>query len=191
MSTNRKSIAIDMDGVIADTVMQFINWYERDYGIRLEKDAFHGKPEKEVMPEGVMKKIVYSAGFFRDVPVMEGAKEAVQELMQNFDVYIVSAAMEFPQSLKEKYEWLQEHFPFISWRNIVFCGYKGIVATDYMIDDFAHNLDFCKGKTFLFTAGHNIGIDKHTRVNNWKEVMDLLKKELVADEMYYLLDHAI
>ena len=69
-----------MDGVIADTVMQFINWYERDYGIRLGKDAFHGKPEKEVLPEDVMRKIVYSAGFFRDVPVMEGAKEAVQEL---------------------------------------------------------------------------------------------------------------
>jgi 5'(3')-deoxyribonucleotidase len=167
-----------MDGVIADTVMQFINWYERDYGIRIEKDAFHGKAENEVLPDGLLRKLVYSTGFFRNVPVMEGAQEAVRELMQNFDVFIVSAAMEFPQSLSEKYEWLQEHFPFISWKNIVFCGDKSVIGTDYMIDDFAYNLDCCKGKTFLFTAGHNIGIDKHTRVNNWKEVMELLKKEL-------------
>ena len=178
MNSKRKSIAIDMDGVIADTVMQFINWYERDYGIRIDKEAFHGKVESAVLPDGVLRKIVYSVGFFREVPVMEGAQEAVKELMQNFDVFIVSAAMEFPQSLPEKYEWLHEHFPFIGWRNIVFCGDKSVIATDYMIDDFVHNLDCCKGKTFLFTAGHNIGIDKHTRVNNWKEVMELFKKEL-------------
>lgn len=178
MSTNRKSIAIDMDGVIADTVMQFISWYERDYGVRVEKHAFHGKPEREVFPEGVLEKLVFSQGFFRDVPVMEGAQEAVLELMENFDVYIVSAAMEFPQSLAEKYEWLKEHFPFISWKNIIFCGDKSIIGTDYMIDDYAHNLDGCKGKTLLFTAGHNVHIDRHIRVNDWKEVMELLKKEL-------------
>lgn len=181
MDTKRKSIAIDMDGVIADTVMQFINWYERDYGVRLEKDAFNGKDENEVLPDGIVKKILYSPGFFRNVPVMKGAQEALLELMQHFDLYIVSAAMQFPQSLPEKYEWLGEHFPFISWRNIIFCGDKTVIATDYMIDDFAYNLDCCKGKTFLFTAGHNLGIDKYTRVNNWEEVKGLLKKELLDD----------
>ena len=57
-----------MDGVIADTVLQFINWYEKDYGIKIGTDAFYGRPEIEVFPEGVMKKIVYSPGFFRNVP---------------------------------------------------------------------------------------------------------------------------
>jgi len=89
----------------------------------------------------------------------------------------VSAAMEFPQSLTEKYEWLQEHFPFISWRNIIFCGDKSIINTDYMIDDHVKNLDYCKGKTFIYTAGHNIHIDRHTRVNNWDEVVQLLEQE--------------
>ena len=178
MNTNRKSIAVDMDGVIADTVLQFIIWYERDYGVTIGKDAFHGKPEKEVLPEGVMKKIVYSPGFFRNVPVMEGAQDALLQLMKDFDIYIVSAAMEFPQSLFEKYEWLREHFPFISWRNIIFCGDKSVIGTDYMIDDHVRNLDCCKGKTLMFTAGHNIGIDRHTRVNNWKEIIEFLKKEL-------------
>lgn len=178
MTTNRKTIAIDMDGVIADTVMQFISWYERDYGVTIDKTAFHGKPEHEVLPDGVLKKLVYSPGFFRGVPVMEGAQEAVLQLMENFDVYIVSAAMEFPQSLPEKYEWLQEHFPFISWRNIIFCGDKSIIGTDYMIDDFPKNLDGCKGTPLLFTAGHNVHVQHHIRVNNWAEVMELLKKDL-------------
>jgi 5'(3')-deoxyribonucleotidase len=178
MSTSKKTIAIDMDGVIADTVMQFISWYEKDYGIKVGKDVFEGKPEIEALPDGVMKKIVLSPGFFRNVPVMEGAQEAVLELMEHFDVYIVSAAMEFPQSLVEKYEWLKEHFPFVSWHKIIFCGDKSVIGTDYMIDDHVRNLDCCKGKTLMFTAGHNTGVNHHTRVNNWQEVMQLLKKEL-------------
>jgi 5'-nucleotidase len=178
MATQRKSIAIDMDGVIADTAQQFINWYEMRTGVRFVKEDLHGKSELEALPNQSAKKFVFEAGFFRGVPVMEGAREAVERLMKNFDVYIVSAAMEFPQSLTEKYEWLKEHFPFISWNNIIFCGDKSVINTDYMIDDHVKNLDCCKGRPFLFTAGHNISIDRHTRVNNWKEVVSVLEREL-------------
>ena len=97
--------------------------------------------------------------------------------MDHFDVYIVSAAIEFPQSLTEKLEWLQEHFPFISWQQIVFCGDKSIIGTDYMIDDHVKNLDCCKGKPMLFTSPHNVHIKNHKRVNNWTEVLAFLKQE--------------
>lgn len=177
----RKTIAIDMDGVIADTVAQFIIWYEREFGERIGKEAFHGVPESEGLPNGAVRKFVHAPGFFRTVPVMEGAREAVAGLMKNFDVYIVSAAMEFPRSLPEKYEWLQEHFQFISWRNIIFCGDKSIIGTDYMIDDHVRNLDCYNGNCILFTAGHNIGIDRHTRINNWNEVIELFNNELLQD----------
>ncbi|MCW3081277.1 5'(3')-deoxyribonucleotidase [Segetibacter sp.] len=177
MDKKRATIAIDMDGVIADTVLNFIQWYERDYGVRVGLEAFEGKPEAEGLPGNAVRKYVLAPGFFRSVPVMEGAKEAVLELSKTFDVYIVSAAMEFPQSLIEKYDWLQEHFPFISWRNIIFCGDKSIIGTNYMIDDHVRNLDTFKGTALMFTAGHNAGVNHHTRVNNWKEVVSFLKAE--------------
>jgi 5'(3')-deoxyribonucleotidase len=97
--------------------------------------------------------------------------------MEHYEVYIVSAAMEFPLSLPEKYEWLQEHFPFISWRNIIFCGDKSVIDTDFMIDDHCKNLDFCKGKAIMFHAFYNVHHNHHTRVKNWKEVLTLLKAE--------------
>lgn len=177
MNKNRKSIAIDMDGVIADTIANFILWYEKETGVRVGADAFEGKLEAEGLPDNAVRRYVVTPGFFRSVPVMEGAREAVLALSGKYDIYIVSAAMEFPQSLIEKYEWLQEHFPFISWRNIILCGDKSIISTDYMIDDHVKNLDVCKGKTLMFTAGHNAGIDNHTRVNTWKEVIAFLEKE--------------
>lgn len=178
MNLKRKTIAIDMDGVIADTVSQFIAWYKKEFGENIAKEAFDGVPESEGLPNGAVRKFVYTPGFFRTVPVMEGARAAVQELMDNFDVYIVSAAVEFPQSLPEKYEWLQENFPFISWRNIIFCGDKSIIGTDYMIDDHLKNLDNYGGTSILFTAGHNLGIDRHTRINNWEEAITFFNKEL-------------
>jgi len=182
MMIQRKSIAVDMDGVIADTAAQFLHWYEVKYGVKITKQDIHGKSELDALPNGAAKKFVFESGFFRGVPVMEGAKEAVKELMKHYDVYIVSAAMEFPQSLAEKYEWLQEHFPFIHWKNIIFCGDKSVVATDYMIDDHLKNLDCCKGRPFLFTAGHNISVDRHTRVNNWNEVLSVLEEERLREE---------
>lgn len=173
----KKSIAIDMDGVIADTETHFINWYEREYGVRIATHAIQGLKEEEMFPDkSAARRFAFTPGFFRTLPVMEGAVEAVQALMENFEVYIVSAAMEFPQSLPEKREWLHEHFPFIDWRHIIFCGDKSIIGTDYMIDDHIKNLDNFKGTTLMFHAFHNVNYNHHQRVNNWQEVLKLLGK---------------
>lgn len=170
----RKSIAIDMDGVLADVEHHYLSWYERDYGISIEPETLRGISEGDALPGGLVWKFIHSPGFFRTAPLIPGAVEAVKQLMERYEVYIVSAAMEFPQSLPEKYEWLKEYFPFISWRNIIFCGDKSIVNTDYMIDDHCKNLDYCAGKPIMFTASHNIGLNHHTRANNWQEVLGLL-----------------
>jgi len=78
--------------------------------------------------------------------------------------------------LTEKINWLTKYFPFLSWRQIVFCGTKDIVYGDIMIDDHFKNLDSFQGQTILFTQPHNIDKPKgkHTRVNNWKEIETIL-----------------
>lgn len=168
-----------MDGVMADVEAQFLNWYERDYGVRIPREELKGECEADGFPDKqAVRRFATTPGFFRSIPVMPGAIEAVRELMEHFDVFVVSAAMEFPLSLAEKHAWLQEHFPFISWRNIIFCGDKSIIDTDYMIDDHCKNLDFCKGKAIMFHAFYNTRYHHHPRVKNWKEVLDLFKEEM-------------
>lgn len=180
MKTRRKSIAIDMDHVIADVESQFINWYERDYGIKISKDEMRGKPEGEAFPKkDAVRNFCFTSGFFSSLPVMEHSQEVIKELMEHYDIYIVSAAMEFPLSLYEKHQWLKEHFPFISWKNIIFCGDKSIIGTDYLIDDHLKNLDFCSGKAIMFTASHNTNCNHHFRVNNWKEVATFFTNERI------------
>ena len=170
-----KKIAVDMDGVLADIDTHFINWYHKIYGVQVPYEQLLGKPEIDAFPvKGATRTFVNTPGFFRTLPVMPGAVEAIAELMKRFEIYIVSAAMEFPHSLPEKYEWLQEHFPFITWRNIIFCGDKSIIDADYMIDDHAKNLDKFRGTTIMFHCAHNAHLTHHQRANSWKEVLDLL-----------------
>jgi 5'-nucleotidase len=174
MKKDKPRIAIDMDGVLADEETQLISRYVKDFGIEMTPGELWKKAEGGATPEKeALYRFINSPGFFRSLPVMEGAVEVVQHLQVNFDIYIVSAAMEFPHSFPEKYDWLQEFFPFIPWTNIVFCGDKSIIDTDYLIDDRCKNLDFCKGKAILFNAVHNTNIDRHQRVNSWAEVKKL------------------
>jgi 5'-nucleotidase len=171
----KKSIAIDMDGVLADTETQFINWYERDYGVKISPLDILGRDENDIFPDkDAARKFAFSPGFFRTLPVMAGAVEAVKTLMETYEVYIASAAMEFPLSLPEKLEWLHEYFPFIDWRHIIFCGDKSVINTDYMIDDHIKNLDYFKGKPIMFHAFHNVNHTHHTRVKSWEEVLRLM-----------------
>lgn len=102
--------------------------------------------------------------------VQTDARRVVERLNKEFEVFIVSSAMEFPNSLTEKLEWLGEHFPFLHWKQFVFCGRKTVVYGDYMIDDLPHNLEGFNGTRLLFTAPHNMHFSGFTRVNNWAEV---------------------
>jgi 5'-nucleotidase len=173
-----KTIAIDMDNVIVDIESHYIDWYAQRFGVTIAKESLLGKPETQGFPDAeAVFQFLYTPGFFRTAPLMPGAKEAVLQLMQSYKVFIVSAAMEFPQSLFEKFEWLREHLPDISWQNIVLCGDKRIINTDYMIDDYARNLDTFRGKGLLYTACHNINFNHHTRVNNWNEVLTWFQAE--------------
>lgn len=178
----KKTIALDMDNVIADVESHYINWYEKEFGIRISKESLLGKRETEAFPDpDAIWRFLFTPGFFRTVPVMEGAKEAIEILMKDFEIYIVSAAMEFPQSLPEKLDWLKEHFPAIGWQHIVFCGNKGIMNTDFMIDDHIKNLDHFTGKPILFTASHNVNVSHHFRVNTWPEAVAYLQSTLTNE----------
>lgn len=168
-------IAIDMDGVLADVYHQFFDMDEKDFGRRRPMEEVAGKPEREGFPH--ILKYVFTPGFFLNAPLIAGCKPVLEEINRKYDLYIVSAAMEFPQSLAEKQAWLTEHFPFITWQQIVFCGSKKIIQADVMIDDHFRNLDHFSGAlSLLYTQPHNIKTPegRHKRVNNWEEVAKIL-----------------
>ena len=164
-----------MDEVVARPNDRFIEWYERDTGIRVEEETLfkEGKKFYQHFGEekgGPIRAYLFQKGFFKDLPLMEDCQEVIHWLHQHYEIFFVTAAMEFKNSMEDKYDWLQQHFPFISWRQYVFCGRKDMIATDYLIDDHVSNLQTFKGKGLLFHAPHNLADTEFTRVKNWREV---------------------
>jgi len=171
-------IIIDMDEVIADPMNEMIEWYQKEYGKDVDRNNMTGSwlkgfPEKH---HHLVRERLMSPGFFRNLPLMEDSVEVIKELNQHYEVFIVSAATEFPNSLKDKLEWLLEHFPFLNWRQLTLCGSKDLVYGDYMIDDHVKNLKGFKGKPYLFTAIHNLDVTGYDRINSWKEAAGIFLK---------------
>jgi len=173
-----KRIIIDMDEVIADPMGEMIEWYKKEYGTEPDKSKMIGSwllgfPEEHY---ALILERLKSPGFFRNLPVMVDSVEVLKELNSRYEVFIVSAAMEFPNSLKDKYDWLMEHFPFFTWKQLALTGSKDLVFGDYMIDDHVKNLKGFKGKPYLYTSQHNLDVTGYDRINNWKEAADIFLK---------------
>jgi 5'(3')-deoxyribonucleotidase len=169
-------ITLDMDDVMADTNGKLIDIVLNEFNTNHSREDFRKKSFKELLHPKQQKKLhtyIQQPGFFKNIPVMQGAVETVTELANYYEIYIATAAMEFPNSFREKYDWLQKHFPFIPWNNVVFCGDKSVIASDYLIDDHIKNLVSFRGKGILFSAPQNLKETSYQRVNNWAEIGDL------------------
>lgn len=176
MSDRKPRLAVDMDEVLADPIAKFIRLYNRDYAIPLDLEILPGNEIIAHVPDHAKMKLyeyINEKGFFRDLELIPGCVEVMKQLQEKYEVFIVSAAMEFPNSLQDKYEWLAEHFPFIGWQHIMFCGYK-IVNVDILIDDRIKNFKDFEGRKLLFSSPHNLLITDYERVSTWKEVAEKL-----------------
>jgi 5'(3')-deoxyribonucleotidase len=173
-----KRIAIDMDDVLAKTTYVIIDKINEIISSSYTYDELlNGSESLKLEFYGHYTKhntFLWEPGFFENIPVNEDAVRVVQKLQEQYEIFIVSAATEFPNSLKEKLHWMEKHFPFITWRHIVFCGHKHMIQADYLIDDHEKNLHTFTGTPLLFTAPHNLHIHDFKRVNNWLEVEKLL-----------------
>ncbi|HEX3661588.1 MAG TPA: 5'-3'-deoxyribonucleotidase [Acidobacteriaceae bacterium] len=168
-----KRVAIDMDEVLADMVAEHLARYNRDHGEAITKADLEGKWLWDIVSidrherlEGYLR----SEDFFEDLPVIPDSQRVLQQMAQQYEIYIATSAMEFPNSFGPKYRWLRRHFPFLDPRHFVFCGDKSILRADYLIDDQPRHFRTFAGKGILFTAPHNMGASGYTRVDNWQQV---------------------
>ncbi|TDE15529.1 5' nucleotidase, NT5C type [Dyadobacter psychrotolerans] len=169
-------LTLDMDDVLANTHEKLIQVVLNDFSTNLsEHDLKKGALKNLLHPKQLTKlhKMMNSPGFFADIAVKEDSVETVYALSRFYEIFIATACMEFPNSFKDKFDWLGRNFSFIPWTNIVFCGYKSIINSDYLIDDHTRNLAAFNGEGILFTAAHNLNDKTYRRVSDWKEVSEL------------------
>lgn len=88
-------IIVDMDDVLADATGQFINYYEREFGIRVPRESMNHKDEMERFPDNhdAVYNFTFRKDFFRTMNVNPFSQEVMKELNAHYEVFIVSSAM--------------------------------------------------------------------------------------------------
>lgn len=127
----KKIVYLDMDGVLADFDGACTSGYT----------FFENKPVEMLV-----------AGFYRNLKVMPGAREAVTKLLADdrYDVWIgTKPSTNNLYCATEKMLWIQEHFPELIRKTMIVCD-KGLLRGDYLIDDDVKWGGRFKGKMFLF-----------------------------------------
>jgi 5'-nucleotidase len=166
-------IAVDMDEVLADSLGRQLELYNQRYGARVSKSELHGLELVDIVPverqEWVLA-MLHEPGFFASLEWIEGAQAGIAQLCAEHDVYIASAATEFPASMVEKLVWVEKYLPQIPLRRVIFCGEKSVLDVDYLIDDTPGHFVGLRGVGLLFDAPHNRGHESGYRVRGWSEV---------------------
>jgi 5'(3')-deoxyribonucleotidase len=174
----RLRIAIDMDEVMADALAEHVRRYNAAFGATLAIADLRGRHLEDWIAPAEREAVaaMLDASFFIDLAVMPDCQEVVRELAARHDVLVVTAAMDVPCSFDAKFRWLQRHFPFIPTSQIVFCGDKGIIDADYLIDDRARHFERFKGQPLLFSAPHNAAESRYPRVDSWQDVREVFAR---------------
>lgn len=165
-----------MDEVMADTLAEHLLRYNREHNENLTLEDLRGKALWEVISidrHNALEGYLRSEDFFENLTVMPHSQRVLRCLQQTHEIFIASAAMEVPTSFHQKFRWLERNFPFIPPSHIVYCGDKGILNADFLIDDNPRQLRRFKGEGILFTSPHNIGVTGFRRVNDWLDVEKL------------------
>ena len=184
-----KSIIVDMDDVI--TCGNFTRILEEYLGYKPDYKNLKGDYLQELL--GNRKEAFFKK--FKNMNLYEKAKlepncyEVLKKLSKHFKIYIYSDYIwkEIVESagnnLKNKYDFLYKKLDFIEPKNYIFAFDRSMIKGDIKIDDKIENIMDAKVK-LLFTSYHNKDITEDElkekniiRVNNWKDVYEVLKNE--------------
>ena len=147
-----KVIYIDMDDVLCD----FIGSYNK-------KIAEH--------PESKYPQSQY--GFWRELPPLEGALDAVNFLINSpkFDVYILTApSIMNPLCYLEKRLWVEDYFGIELVNKLIISPNKALNKGDYLIDDYDKGKGQDKFEGKLIHFGSN-------KYQDWSSVIEYFTTE--------------
>lgn len=187
-----KTLMVDMDNVITDTIFfeivcEFLN-------CDIDKGTIpHVYSLQTLIPKNKERRFweyAKTRNFYEGAPLIEGAYEALRELNDLYDLYIVTSYLWISgicdvsaDNLRNKYLYLKSTLPFISPEKYIFSSNKRLMRFDVGIDDRVCNLASCETK-LLFTQWHNVDIAHEeldlmgvVRVGSWSDVMLALKSD--------------
>lgn len=181
-ATHTTHILVDMDGVIADQHQGFIAvlkeqapeilalWDSRETHYDFE---LHFPPEHQAFVRSLREE----EGFFRNLPLIAGAKEAIMEMQAlGYHVTICTAPIwKYQFCVPEKLAWVEHHFGHGLAANTIITRDKTLVHGDFLIDDKSEVVGAVAPtwEHLLFDRPYNQTASAKRRIDwgNWKSVI--------------------
>lgn len=179
----RLKIGVDVDDVLFSC---------NAYAIELANKEHHYDPPielKEITLWGktgtrVDERLAYyeKEEFYRDQPVLPGAKAFVKELLRYGEVFFITAVD--PRFMNIRAKRLLEEFPDIPKQNLIMGSNKQMIKTDILLDDGAHNIASSESAyPVLMRRPWNQHITGCLSVNNYGEFLTLL--DTILSNIHY------
>jgi len=133
-------ILLDMDGVLADfdaklfaDTAEVIQWPSEALRRTRRFCTDHLPSNQE---RRYVRRHIETTPFFRDLPVIEGARKGVRELEEmGFDLWVVSKPLESnPTCASDKYAWVADHFPTLAGK-VILTPDKSLIHGGILLDD--------------------------------------------------------
>lgn len=137
---DKKTILIDVDGVIAHTMEKTIDLYNKRGKNKVKLEDLQ---EYDLHKNSGVDKSIYDIFrekfFFRNLKIDQAAKKIIKKLHdEGYDIIFSTAVLK--EGYTDRHEWLQEHFPYIPDNNYMLGSRKDLLKGDVMIDDSPENL---------------------------------------------------
>lgn len=181
--TDKKIILIDMDGVLADAEASFLAEYRKKFPnhfyLPIEEKAFYIGHDYPPELKNDVHSIYQAEGFFLNLPLIPGAKEALEEMLaMGHDVRIAtSPLLRYKHCVLEKYKWVHNNLGFEWTRRIILSKDKTLIHGDVLIDDKPEHEGerIPSWEHILYDAPYNRHLNNKKRLtwDNWNEVLEL------------------
>lgn len=178
----KRTMLIDQDGVLANYPKSLLEIWRMQHPQKFWLPLSDARQHDTAMeyPEeyrGMLESITLRKGFFRGLSPIEGAKEALETLLDmGHDVRIcTSPKRNYQNCVAEKFEWVEDHLGVAWTERIILTRDKTLVHGDMLIDDKPNVTGVCTPtwKHILYDQPYNRHLTQQPRLTwaNWKEVI--------------------
>lgn len=184
------TLLLDLDGPVADfDGAFFLRCAERGFELEVDRAGQRHRFASDHIADKAARRaaraMVDEPGWFRDLPVTEGAYEGIDRLTQIADVWLCTKPLDSnPTCCDEKRAWVAEWFGGEWEQRLIITSDKSMVRGHGLLDDapYIEWISRALWRPIIFAASYNGEGTKWAEYPrwNWQDDIDVLSDLLVA-----------